>query len=67
MVAPTSFPIYYSLSSPYSTLYNPDIEKASLKEVKRDIDNTEGKKQVNNQPNKKKTNIVASHLDTKSC
>jgi hypothetical protein len=52
MVSPTSFTIYNSLASPYSKLYNPEIEKASLKEFKRDINKTEGKKRVNNQPNK---------------
>ena len=69
MVAPTSFLIYNSLASPYSTLYNPEIENASLKEFKRDINTTEGKKRVNNQPNnqQKEINILASHLDTKSC
>jgi len=37
----------------YSTLYNPEIEEASLKEVKRNINKTEGKKRVNNQPKEK--------------
>lgn len=69
-VASISFPIYYSLASPYSTLYNPEIEKASLKGFKRDINKSEGKKRVNNQPNNQppptKKNILAPYLGKKA-